>query len=49
MATERHERSVRFTTEQIDALVVEADRLERPLSWIVRKAVDEYLERHRHE
>lgn len=39
--------SVRLTAEQTEALDAIGARDDRSRSWLIRKAVDEYIERHR--
>ncbi len=41
--------SVRLTAEQTEALDAIGKRDDRSRSWLIRKAVDEYIERHRED
>lgn len=39
--------SVSFTPEQMDVLLKYCQRNERAISWVIRKALDEWLEKHK--
>ena len=39
-------KDISFKPEQYDRLVIYCDKTERPVSWVVRKALDEYLVNH---
>ncbi|GAB2209093.1 hypothetical protein ROS1_59110 [Roseibium sp. ROS1] len=41
--------SVSLTGSDYDALAALADKDDVSVSWVVRRAIDEYLENHRHE
>jgi predicted transcriptional regulator len=45
--TDRNPRSVRLSPEQEQALAEIGKREDRSRSWLIRRAVDEFIERHR--
>lgn len=48
-AAKRRTTSVYFEVELLDELDAVAVELERPRTWIIEKAVEEWLERHRQQ
>lgn len=43
MPAKTNERSTRFSDEQLQRLDDEHERLDRPVSWVIRRAVDLYF------
>lgn len=39
-------KDISIKQEQYDRLVLFCDKTERPVSWVIRKALDEYLQKH---
>ena len=39
--------SISFTPEQLDAVVKYCQKNERSISWVVRKALEQWLEQHK--
>lgn len=38
--------SISFTPDELKRLVEYCQKRERPMSWVIRKALDEYIPRH---